>query len=482
MGSSKPWAGRAARRGSLVLLSALGLAQIVWGTIHPENGGLGFDGVRYARIAREPEAALAGSLDLYSAQRVVPSLTVRLLLALSGTTPGNEEVRMGFSALNLTLLLAAGAAWWTLSGEWVRSSVASWLGFCLLFFSLGSLRQPFYYSPLTDTSAFALGAALVVFHLHRSDIGMLLTLGLGALTWRSFLPLGVALFLFPRSPQSQPDRSRNSAWPAAAGAFLTCSIAIRAIAPSGSRIELFLGAATVTALLGAVIVDLLLGGGLRSLAAWRIPHRRLLLVLGLTGGVVLLIWAMARRQLETVGAGPTYVYPVGLFVIRDVIGRGILSPDGFFTNHLRFYGMTPLLVLVLWRPLCQAVHSLGPGMTIYLAVHLLMTPNPESRQLMDGHFAIVLAIAMAAAAARLKVRVVWMTAAFGLVSSTIWLPETWGGGAGTGELTLGWALRWLPESFASPSGRQTVLALVSLAAIAVTWLVGGRRFGRGGRS
>src|SRR5712691_2900497 len=181
---------------AILILLTFGLVQIRWGTVVPENGGLGFDGQIYAAIAQDPPGAISdGRLTPYSVQRIVPSAIVYCALSVAGVSKGTREVRLAFALYNLSLLILTVVIWERIGREARLGSRGRWLGFILLFINLANLRLPFHYAPLTDTTAFALGALLVYFYVRGNRPGVLAVLVLGAFTWRSFIWLGSALFV-----------------------------------------------------------------------------------------------------------------------------------------------------------------------------------------------------------------------------------------------------------------------------------------------
>ena len=89
------------------LWSIWGLA-FAMGEVIPVNEGLGWDGVRFAKMVEGGPALLEGrEINSYYVQRVGPSFAVRLMLMALGLSPGTGSIRLGFVVLNLTLLSLA---------------------------------------------------------------------------------------------------------------------------------------------------------------------------------------------------------------------------------------------------------------------------------------------------------------------------------------------------------------------------------------
>ncbi len=72
-----------------------------------------------------------------------------------------------------------------------------WFGFCFLFLNYAILKNNFYHSVLTDTSAFTLGLLMFYFFLTNKPIGLWVTIFLGGFTWPSIPYMGALFFVFP---------------------------------------------------------------------------------------------------------------------------------------------------------------------------------------------------------------------------------------------------------------------------------------------
>lgn len=461
---------------ALALIAAVGLVQIGWGTRIAGNEGPGYDGRLYASLAQDlPESLARGSLDAYSVQRIVPSAILWVALRSLGCSASDDGVQLAFALYNLLLLLVSGGLWWVVADDLDLSAAGRWLGFSLLFLNLANLRLPFHYSPLTDTTAFVLGALLVLFHLRRNNVGLLATLVLGAFTWRSLFLLGSLLFLFPRRPLSG-----KPLFPSRLGVntrlFLglyAAGMVAQSLAPPGpllGALSLAVPVAYVSSLaLGLLDDQEFARSSGYSTGLWRpvvlaIAFVAILkLMLGLAphaGGPTQSLLELAR------GA-----YPMRDFILDGVVRRGVAAPATPLINHTRYFGIAVPLALLLWRPVCRASHGLGVGMTAFVGAHLLMGVSPESRQLIDGFFGFVLVVVLAAEHRNWSRRVLWLTAALGFFASTVWLPVNYPGVAESpgvfGRAARRLALLLLDRSRGAMFLRQT--AVVSVLFI-VLWL------------
>src|SRR5688572_25924302 len=103
------------RRHILLLVTGLFALMAVnarWAERVQVNDGLGWDGLRYADIVRDPHAAvLERATDSYTIQRVLPGVAVSALLAIVGAEPSNGNIVRGFVVFNAALILLGGVLW-----------------------------------------------------------------------------------------------------------------------------------------------------------------------------------------------------------------------------------------------------------------------------------------------------------------------------------------------------------------------------------
>jgi hypothetical protein len=418
---------------AILILLAFGLMQIRWGTVVHESGGLGFDGQIYAAIAQDlPGAIREGRLTPYSVQRIVPSTIVYGALSVLGIAKGTQEVRLGFALYNLSLLILTAVIWEQIGREARLGSRGLWLGFILLFINLANLRLPFHYAPLTDTTAFALGALLVYFYLRGHRPGVLAVLVLGAFTWRSFIWLGSALFVLPRRPLEARTPSRR---------FSRVVLLVGAVVYAASVFLYGLARAPglVSALSGFLVLAyfLIVASGLLNHPAFLRPSTyrgtpSRLGILVLAGGVVLgamLLLLPSASTNASLGDLLGQLYPFRRFFLPRV-GRSVAAPALFLVNNARYFGMAIPILVFVWSRFGQAAHRLGLGMTVYLLTHLLLAANPESRQNIDGLTALVLALVIAAEPHLRSARYFAVVTAGALAISTVWFPGNYVGTLG----------------------------------------------------
>jgi hypothetical protein len=402
---------------SLCLLLAYGLVQLRWGEGLELSNGLGFyDGRRYGEIAMNFRAEVfEQGLDAYRLQRVLPSALVHLGLRATGQPLDPPHVRDAFRIYNLGLLLLTALTWVGIARQTNLDSKSAFLGFSLLFLNFANLKMPFYNAVLTDTTALALGALLVYFYLRSSGRGMFSVLALGAFTWPS-LSLGSLLYVFPRGPgpaRLRLLRPRNPAVGALAALVLGGALAFYEAILAERPWPLL----TVAILLAYVFVTLSSLLSRDGLFEWRILRRnlswaRLTAVVGLVFAVQVVV---ARLSTGAPGFTPQRY-------LREVVFYTSLHPGLFLVAHAVYFGVVVCLVLACWPEFCRAAHALGIGMTLYIAVLLAQSVDPESRHLISALPAFVLLAVLAARAVDWPSWAIWSAAVVGVIGSKAWWP------------------------------------------------------------
>jgi hypothetical protein len=397
-----------------LLLVGLGAAQILLGEVIPVGGGVGWDGRFYAEIATDLPAALStGSIDAYRLRRLLPSALVYLFLQASGLPRDLAHAREVFAWLNLGFQLLTLAAWTGISRRTGIGEGGRWLGFVLLFLNFANAKMPYYYAPLTDSGAQALGAAALYFHLAGRAVPLLAILALGAFTWPSFLAFGAFLFVYPTALREERERPAPTWWgrsvaAAACAAFLALAFAHRkGVAESAGPMAVVV----VLAYLYRVVNDLL--GG--SLAPRRYLDRAVLARWGIVALMALSVAALSGAVAAAALFGPGYF-------LRHLAIYSLSRPAVFLVAHAAYFGLLVPVLIVFWRPAVAAAHRLGPGVTLFVLAHLVWGIHSESRQLIDALPALVLLAVLAALTVQWPPHTVAAAAVLGLIVSKAWLP------------------------------------------------------------
>ena len=96
----------------------------------PVNGGLGWDGVIYARWASDfHEEIFVRRVDTYYIQRILPAAVVHYSLRALAISLTDRHVMTAFGILSVLLLTLMGSLWARIVEELQISRAGTWLGF-----------------------------------------------------------------------------------------------------------------------------------------------------------------------------------------------------------------------------------------------------------------------------------------------------------------------------------------------------------------
>jgi hypothetical protein len=183
-----------------LIVLVLGLLNFFWGELVPAGGGLGWDGVLYADMARNLGSIISGGqLSSYYAQRFLPSVIVRGILLCTRVPISNTNIIRGFEVYNLVLLLGACCVWKRLADAVHLSLAGRWIGFSGIFVNFECSKQAFFYPVLTDVTALFIGILLLLFFVEKKQVALFVTTVIGAFSWPVVSVYGALLLLFMRT-------------------------------------------------------------------------------------------------------------------------------------------------------------------------------------------------------------------------------------------------------------------------------------------
>ena len=389
---------------TLVML-LIGLANIIWAEKLQINQGFGWDGVGYAAWAKDfYQTVIINKVPDYYVKRILPSALVhygrRLATApfFSGAKRHailneNRNIVLSFDLYNLLLLLVAVSTWGLIANELKIHSRGKWFGFCFLFLSYAILKNNFYHSVLTDTSAFTLGILMFYFFLTNKPVGLWTTIFLGGLTWPSMPYMGALLFVFPYQKElarEAPSRvsSLHRSWPLLL-TCMTCGFAL--ILFAYLKLNLAQKVAEVSRMcrvdvplfylsVAAVIAYLFIG--LKpAVADARLSSPRHILgaIRWSRVGIVVLTFGFLHflyRHLRS-GADLGWGSPWGL--LEYIFLSALTEPLIFLVAHTLYYGPVVLLLIFFWKPFCQSIQEFGIGLGLFVVLNFLLSIGPQSR-------------------------------------------------------------------------------------------------------
>ncbi len=354
--------------------------------------GLGWDGQRYGRLARDLFGEVAENpLSQYHVQRILPSALIHLVLKVGHCPLTNHSVIYAFGLLNVACGAAIAAYWCGIARHLKISTRGKWLGFCALFVNFAVAKQAAYYPVLTDMPAMALGCGMLYFHLTRRSGCLAILTAVGAFTWPTLMAQGLILLLLPRrlddptpTLTSRADRSPGK-WNYVFATLATFNFVIYCcysldtmhvplcgvITPLENVWPLSLAIAGLFVF--GVLLRLSVGPALLGSLRRLVTTQRLYL-LGVVALLVTIKLAAAALVARS-GSLSNSWYLLGVPI------KATAKPGIFLVAHVVYYGPVVLLAVGLWPRVSQAICSCGIGVRLLLALTLLHSIDSESRHL-----------------------------------------------------------------------------------------------------
>jgi hypothetical protein len=397
----------------------------------PVNGGFGWDGVIYARWAKDfYHEIFVNRVDTYYIQRILPAAVVHFTLRLLSVPLTDANVMRAFALLSVGLFTVMGYVWGLIANVLCIRPAGRWLGFAGLFLNYVTLKHTFYVPITTDVCAYALGLLMLHGYLTGRTGWLAMLTAIGAFVWPLAVPVGALLIVFPRGGTV---RIRLPLIAVAAGTLL---------ALAGIGYAVYAGPAIVHGLVDPLYMEPLrpmfplsfavagayLFAGLICLVSpkrqresshprWRFGLSRntvvaVVLVVATIGGI---------RFLQNAWSNGRHFF--GIAEMLAITAQcAVAKPGVFLVTHAAYYGPLFLLAVLLWRPVCRLIRRQGLGLTLAVLLGLLLSLNSQSRYFINI-FVMVIPFVVKATDGLGWGRVqCGLTAGLGLLFSKCWLP------------------------------------------------------------
>jgi len=408
----------------------------------PAHGGLGYDGIRYARWVRDlpvvlfPDGPLGpfvkSELDSYAARRFGPSAVLHCAMRLLDVPRTDANVIAAFAVANLALLTLAIFCWCRAADASGLTIRGKWIGVLALQVSYANWKMPLFYPVLTDTFALALGALSLMFYLERRTFGLVLIMVGGGFVWPTLPYFCLLLLAFPPAPQrpDQPDPSAGPrgwrdlpTWTAGTAALLGLVLITILVRDEYDIANTPVRPLSKLVALSASVTALYLFFGLRTLldspGLWRDLRPQMVLRRRLVWAAMLSIGAIEAGVASIAVAHADYS---GKRFVTDTFFSSITQPGIFYLAHVLFFGPMLILVPFLWGPMCRSIQRRGAGMTLCFTLALVIGAGSESRKLMNFYPFVVLFLAERVDRSVRESWQVGMLAILSLLLSKVWLP------------------------------------------------------------
>ncbi len=473
-GSRTAWAHGLAM--SLVLLLVAFYGSLFGETI-PIRDGRGWDGDIYVSAAADLGAGWEITrTNPYLFQRLAPSLLVHAGLVLTGAPRDDATVIGAFKLLNISLLLLTLWLWLKTSDVFGLSIKARWMGFLGLFVNVQCFKIAYYYAPLTDIPALALGMALVYLSLTGRTLALAAVTLVGAFTWPASGLMGAALILFP--PPTEPDWKAPPtpvSIPALTLAALTAlgvtamtsfhyyikNVRTAGWGPVVPAVEsVYPLSLLVTAAYVLIVVVTCLPeptpAGLRDL--WRRLRPA-------NVALTLLVLLLPRLVVSALTSGVEWVTVENFIPYTFFLST--TRPGIFLVAHVVFFGPILLLLPYVWRQFRAILQQWGAGAQLYTILGLMVAACPDSRMsTLVLPIVIVLLVVGCERVKWLSNGLLFSMGALALAMSRIWQPfNIRAVGPGTEPLAPGWDMSRYYETQGSYMTEPHYLSALTIAAL-----------------
>jgi hypothetical protein len=400
------------------------------------RGGLGWDGVTYARWARDfHKEIFVNRVDTYYIQRILPSAVVHYALRLFGKPLTDPHVMRGFALMSVAMFGVMGYVWGLIAGVLQISPRGRWLGFAGLFLNYVTLKHTFYVPVTTDVSAYCLGMLMLHAYLTHRTLWLAALTGIGAFVWPLTVQVGALLILFPRAESENADAAppwRLDLVAAVAGtvvAVIGIVYAVRTgpILVNGLVQPLYLRPVHRLLIVSYIVAAVYLCAGAvmllrsRRLTDWReyVGRQKP------TAIALIVVVVGSARTLQAAWSNGQHFFGVSEMLAITAL-TAVTKPGVFLVTHAAYYGPFFLLAMFLWRPVCWLIHQQGIGLTLAVLLAFLLSLNSQSRYWINVFVMVIPFVVKATDDLNWRPAQYWLVAGLGILFSKCWLPMNGG--------------------------------------------------------
>jgi hypothetical protein len=400
------------------------------------RGGLGWDGLTYARWAHDFHREIfVKRVDTYYIQRILPSAIVHYVLRLFDRPLTDPQIMRGFALMSVAMFGVMGYAWGLVAAVLRITPRGRWLGFAGLFLNYVTLKHTFYVPVTTDVSAYCLGMLMIHAYLTGRTFWLAALTGIGAFVWPLTVQVGALLIFFPRADSETADSAppwRLHVIAAVAGTVVAV-IGIVYVVRTGPSLAhglvetLYLTPIRKLLLISYIIAAAYLCAGAavllrsRRFTDWReyVGRQKLM-------AVALIVFVIGgARLLQAAWSNGQHFFGVSEMLAITAL-TAVTKPGVFLVTHAAYYGPLFVLAMFLWRPVCRLIHQQGVGLTLAVLLAFLLSLNSQSRYWINVFVMVIPFIVKATDELNWRPIQYWLVVAFGLLFSKFWLPMNGG--------------------------------------------------------
>lgn len=421
------------------LMFVIGALNIAFAEKLPANEGLGWDGAKYASMARD--LLSSPDLDAYYIMRIFPSALIHVFFNVFNIPFGNQNIVIGFELLDLVSLTTAVFVIKKIFNHLKIDIEKQLLGFILFIISYSILVYSFYYPVMTDAFALLLSVLMLYFFLCDQPLNIVLVGFMGGFTIPVLLYQSILLVIFPVVKErvyvafSKRDALIISVFSSLYILFVAVYYAIYKQADSEmlftlkmSRPLLPISILCVVALyffFPRMIFNKYLFS--RSYVSSNIHINRILFA------AVLFLMAYVFKYLVYPEMKPSEYYNIEHF-IKVFPVQALVRPLISIVSDANYFGIIIILLMLFWTRFCRTVSSYGLGLALafLLPVYLVgMTSEPRIITILFPW--LVIFWIKSVEEVRFSSAVYWIFFSLNFIISKIWLSINYDLSCGTDE-------------------------------------------------
>jgi hypothetical protein len=378
-----------------LLIVVVGIPLIIWGERFPIGGGWGYDGQNYGKWATDFSKWIFGKkMEAYYISKCLPSAIIHYTMRLFDVELTRMSVIRAFQIYNLIVLALAAFTWARVAHRIRLGEIATWFGFLALFVNFPFLKAGLY-NPLTiNPSGLLLGMAMFYAFLARKQILLVVIGCLGAYTWPTVLATGMILFVFPRRDSEAGAEAKPAPYGLNELAGLLAAIAALLLVDYfwfDRSYEVFNNAYARHVSASFVYLSTACALVFLFFSVSRLLDRRAVYLpstyitretaLGVAIRLVIAITLYKAAQYSYSYLGPRGPGPTLEFYYAQLIFGAIIRPLQFLVAHVVLFGPVIVFIVLRWKQICERVHTMGPGLVLFMLTLLLQAITSQGRQL-----------------------------------------------------------------------------------------------------
>lgn len=391
------------------------------------NNGLGWDGLRYADLAKN--LLDSKELDSYLIMRIIPSAWVHIVFKILSIDFTTSNIICGFEALNLISIIVGTHFTKRIMEHFDIQPMLQLVGLMLLLVNYAVMNFTIYYPVMADSAGFALGSALLYFFVRKEVINIWLVSLLGFFTWPTIGFLGIILIVFPFSEKQENDEVQPSKFagyilPAIAFIYIIV-VGYYLVYESDDFKPMAYTLPLDRALAPLSIIALALTAFWWALWIRNFPIlsiqflKKKISLKGMISVALLVVTFLLFKNFKGLRDSENFHH---FILTRPQIVLGLVKPFIVVVSHVNYFGAVLILLLVFHRTVQRHLKLLGLGFVLAILFNLMLFGIvSESRSLINllPWFVVMLVVCIN----HLKFAY-WMffpALLFNLISSKIWL-------------------------------------------------------------